>query len=366
MRTGGALARVLALAALALASLPGWAHAAGSPFGVGLPDGGRLPGAEHAPGLFLWFIALQGWFSQHLAAALRGVRTDGAAAWTLVGLSFLYGVLHAIGPGHGKAVVASYVAATRQTLRDGVVLAFAASMAQAAGAVAIVLVAYALLGLTSVAVTRATVQFELVSNALIVGLGLWLVWRKILLPVLSPARGSLNLAFQPVTALTRPHAFAGAVAAGGGFQAVAVGETQAARGRSLRRASTALAEEDCDCGVIHGPAAAAGGGLDWRKAWTVVASTALRPCTGALIVQVLALSQGLLWAGVLSALVMGVGTALTVAALAALTVSARGAAFFVARGDTPAGRRVLRIVESVGALAVLALGVALLAADLLG
>src|ERR1700739_1900853 len=78
----------------------------------------------------------------------------------------------------------------------------------------------------------------------------------------------------------------------------------------------------CDCGHVHMPdAAAAAGTLDWRKAWTVVASTALRPCTGALIVLVFAISQKLLMAGIAATLVMGLGTAITVMSLAMLAVS---------------------------------------------
>ena len=66
---------------------------------------------------------------------------DASAVWTLLALSFPYGIVHAAGPGHGKAVVSSYLLATRQTLRNGIVLAFMASLAQAVGAIALILVA---------------------------------------------------------------------------------------------------------------------------------------------------------------------------------------------------------------------------------
>ncbi len=109
----------------------------------------------------------------------------------------------------------------------------------------------------------------------------------------------------------------------------------------------------------------AAGTLDWRKAWTVVASTALRPCTGALIVLVFSISQGLLWAGIAATLVMGLGTAITVAALAVLAVSARKTAFVLTGADSAIGRRIKRAVEVCGALAVLLFGALLLVGNIL-
>jgi nickel/cobalt exporter len=122
-----------------------------------------------------------------------------------------------------------------------------------------------------------------------------------------------------------------------------------------------VSDDSCDCGRMHGPdAAVAGSALDWRKAWTVVASTALRPCTGALIVLVFSISQGLLLAGVAATLVMGLGTAITVATLAVLAVSARQTAFAAAGADSSLGRRIKRAVEVCGAVAVLVFGAILL------
>ena len=106
------------------------------------------------------------------------------------------------------------------------------------------------------------------------------------------------------------------------------------------------------------------GSLDWRKAWTVVASTGLRPCTGALIVLVFSISQKLVLVGIAATLVMGFGTAITVAALAVLAVSARQAASVLTSADSPLGRRVIRGVEACGSIAVLLFGALLLAENL--
>jgi nickel/cobalt exporter len=346
--------------ALVLRPSPGWAASTG-PFGVGLPDSGGLLGAALFPRLFSLFISVQVYFNQHMTAAVRAMRHDGYAVWTLLALSFLYGVVHAAGPGHGKAVVSSYLLATRQTLRNGITLAFVASLAQAGGAIALILVASMVLHMTSVSMTSASFYFEIISDALIVTLGCWLVWAKIIRPVWTP-----RLNFGPVNFLTRPGRYlAGARPVGASrFQAFDADEPSIISNPRLRAQMNSLATPfhhidigACECGHTHMPdAAAVEGSLDWRKAWTVVASTALRPCTGALIVLVFSISQGLLLAGIAATLVMGLGTAVTVASLAVLAVSARKTAFMLTGVDGPFGRRLMRGVEACGAIAVLLFG----------
>ena len=345
------------------------------PFGAGLPDGGVVvPGARFFPRLVGAVISMQMYFNQHMTAALRAMRHDGTAVWALLALSFVYGIVHAAGPGHGKAVVSSYLLATQQTLRNGIALAFIASLAQAAGAIVLILVATVVLHMTSVSITWATFQFEIASDGLIVLLGCWLVWTKII----RPAR-SLPLGFTPVNALTRPDRYLVDDATTGTSRFQATDTSAAARDRHPVPALAGPAGQmrlhpyahdhecdarllqACDCGHAHMPdATVAQGSLDWHKAWTVVASTALRPCTGALIVLVFSLSQGLLLAGIAATVVMGLGTAITVSSLAVLAVSARKVAFVLSSADSALGRRIVRGVEACGALAVLAFGVLLL------
>jgi nickel/cobalt transporter (NicO) family protein len=358
----------LVAALVLLVPATGWAASTG-PFGVGLPEGGSMPGAAFFPRLFNLFISVQIYFNQHMTAAVRAMRHDSHAAWTLLGLSFLYGVVHAAGPGHGKAVVSSYLLATRQSLRNGIVLAFVASLAQAGGAIALILVASMVLHMTSVSMTSASFYFEIVSDALIVTLGCWLVWSKIIRPAWTP-----KLNFEPVTFLTRPGRYlANAAPAGASrFQALDAAEPPMAlnpRPRAPTNSPVAPFQHidtgACACGHTHMPdAAMAEGSLDWRKAWTVVASIALRPCTGALIVLVFSISQGLLLAGIMATLVMGLGTAITVAGLAVLAVSARKTAFILTGADSPLGRRLMRGMEVCGAIAVLLFGVLLLVGTL--
>src|SRR4029077_13912944 len=81
---------------------------------------------------------------------------------------------------------------------------------------------------------------------------------------------------------------------------------------------------DEHCGHSHGPLpgelAGPGG---WRRGFGTIFAVGLRPCSGAILVLVFALAQGLFWAGIAATFVMGLGTAITVAAIAVMAVSAK-------------------------------------------
>ena len=62
------------------------------------------------------------------------------------------------------------------------------------------------------------------------------------------------------------------------------------------------------------------GPFNWRKVMAVVFSVGIRPCTGAILVLVFALTQGLFWAGVAATFAMALGTGITVSVLATLAL----------------------------------------------
>ena len=105
-------------------------------------------------------------------ALIRAAKADGSAAYTLLGISFLYGIFHAAGPGHGKAVISSYLVANDETWRRGIVLSFASAILQALTAIAIVGIAAVLLGATAKAMGNTVRVIEIVSYALIMLIGL--------------------------------------------------------------------------------------------------------------------------------------------------------------------------------------------------
>ncbi|HUC48588.1 MAG TPA: delayed-early response protein/equilibrative nucleoside transporter [Xanthobacteraceae bacterium] len=338
-----------------------------------MPDGG-VPGGTLFPRLASGFISSQIYFNQHMTAAILAIHRGGGA-WTLLLLSFLYGVVHAIGPGHGKAVVSSYLLATRQTLRNGILLAFVAALVQALGAIILIFVAALVLHLTSVSITQVTARFEVVSGLLVLLLGCWLVWSKIVHPL-----RSASLGFEPSPALIATQRRFVSTADQARFQASAVTDSDPAPPPAIPSAHSAdtaaasrrfpvphgmLSRIQCSCGQIHMPDAnMTAARVDWRKVWPILGATALRPCTGALIVLVFAISQRLWGVGILSTLLMGLGTAMTVSAIAILTVFAHRFAVALTSADSQFCHRIVRGIEICGAVIVLGVGVFLVGGSL--
>lgn len=341
------------VAVMALLLTAGAAAASAGPFGVGLPEPAAT-GGGFLPGLFFAIARWQSGFYHDLTATLRAMKSDGTAGLWLAALSFIYGILHAVGPGHGKAVISAYVLANRETARNGALLAMVSALAQAVSAVALVSVAAILLGATSIVMTKVAEWFEIGSFALISGLGVWLVYRKIVVP----AGARFAERFAPVI-------IAGATA---GSEAVELsfGTDVACRHGNLLRPGTTGGAVACGCGHAHVPAPElTSGRLDWRKASSAIAAVGFRPCTGALIVLVFSLSQGIYLAGVLSTFVMALGTGFTVAALTLAAVSARGLTLrLAATGQGDIATWIGAAIEAAAAVVILLFGLTMFAASL--
>ncbi len=151
-------------------------YAAG-PFGVVTPDSGGGLGGPLAP-VFLWAAHYQAMFYKALSDAIAGLHANPWGIWLLLGLSFAYGVFHAVGPGHGKAVITSYLLSSGEGARRGVAISFAAAFVQALSAIVIVFAGAIVLRLTAPALARATDWMEVASYAAIAAVGAWLLWSK--------------------------------------------------------------------------------------------------------------------------------------------------------------------------------------------
>ena len=125
-----------------------------------------------------WINVQQQAFYRSLTGALKAMREDGCRLWLMVGLSFAYGIFHAAGPGHGKAVISSYMLANEVALKRGVMLSFVSAFLQALTAIIVMTLAFLVLRGTSVSMTDATWFLEVSSYALISAFGAWLLWRK--------------------------------------------------------------------------------------------------------------------------------------------------------------------------------------------
>jgi ABC-type nickel/cobalt efflux system permease component RcnA len=239
----------------------------------------------------LWAAEAQRQAQNALAGAVRRLRAGETGALAgLMALAFAYGVAHAAGPGHGKVLIGGYGVARRVALGRLAAVALAASLAQAAVAVALVYAGIGVLALSREAlVGLAEGPLLLAGHLAVAGVGLWLAWRG--LAGLWRALGREAPA---------GHAHHGDHAHGS-------------------------AGEACEtCGHAHGPSpAAVEAATGWPAVLALVAGIAIRPCTGALLLLVLTWQMGIGAAGIAGTFAMGLGTGLVTVAVAALAVWSR-------------------------------------------
>ncbi len=278
-------------------------------------------------GLVTDIQAVQRDLHQQLASSLRMIQQEGvAAAWTLISLSFFYGVLHAAGPGHGKVVISTYLLTQESQLRRGLILAALSSLVQGITAVVAVTATVAILQLTLRQAQGVATNLETVSYALVALVGLLLLISRIR-RLKSRYGGHSDQDHDPA------HDHDG--------------------------------EGSCShCGHAHGPSRAdletplSIGGLT-----AMVLSIGIRPCSGGILTLLVAYSLDLRWAGVAAVLAMSVGTAITVCAVATLSVYSRKGALRLAR-LLPDGNGVVSVIVDgvaiIGGLVILLAGLLLL------
>ncbi|WP_201415599.1 nickel/cobalt transporter [Mesorhizobium sp. J8] len=370
--------------------LAGVAHAQSS-LGIGTNDGMAPTTTGPFAHILMWINLRQQEFYHSLAAAMKAMRQDGSKLWLLIGLSFAYGIFHAAGPGHGKAVISSYMVANEVALRRGIMLSFVSALLQGLTAVVVMMLAYFVLRGTAISMTDAAWFLEISSFVLVTLFGAWLLWRKL--------GSSVLRLFGRAPAYSLSAAHAGHPHDGHSHAGHSHGHSHARVAHSLRvhddhdhhghshahghdhgahehrhHAAHDHAHHDhgpgevCEtCGHSHAPdpAMLSGDRFDWKTAWSAVAAVGIRPCSGALIVLSFALLNGLWLGGLLSVLAMSIGTAITVSALATIAVTAKNWAVYFA-GDGRIGNRIHSIVEIGGAAFIFLVGLLLLSASLSG
>ncbi|MEO5336733.1 MAG: nickel/cobalt transporter [Magnetospirillum sp. WYHS-4] len=301
-----------ALLAIALLALAGSHAGAQAPHPLGGPR--SAPAVEvSGGGAMAWVRVKQVDIHRRLTAAVKEVR-DGdpwRAGIVLCVLAFAYGLLHALGPGHGKAVISTYVLANEDSLRRVLVISALSSLAQAVTAVALVYAVLFVAEQTTRRLTDAALGLEMLANGLVAGIGFYLLAR----------------AWKQWRTATPGHEHG----------------------------------ENCGCGHHHfvqlkEPQA------DWRTLAGIVLSVGARPCSGAILILVFAYSLGLHLAGIAATFAMAAGTGLVVAAVAAMAHAGRTVGWAAGRRRGWNLKRIGAVVTAVGGMLLVLLGALLLTA----
>jgi nickel/cobalt transporter (NicO) family protein len=280
-----------------------------NPFGIGLRE------AAPTGSLGAYILSIQSGFYRSLQAGIRDLREHGGALYSLLLVGFAYGIFHAAGPGHGKAVISAYLVADEKALRKGLGLSLAAALVQALVAITIVGMVAFVLRATAASMNTLATNVELASFLVMTLLGVLITWRKA-----GKVLGMMVLSRNPLCAVQ--------------------GET---------------------CDHIHIPLEKLNRLTQWRDMVGVTLAAGIRPCAGALVVLAFAISQGLFAAGIAATFAMALGTALTTSLIAVLAVFAKTLALKIAGGRGASGAIAIAGIELLAAAFVLVLGVSLLA-----
>ncbi|MEN4607179.1 nickel/cobalt transporter [Pantoea agglomerans] len=246
------------------------------------------------------------------------------AGISLVIFSLLYGVLHALGPGHGKVVIATFLATHPTRVKTSIRLTLLASLLQGSVAIALVTVMLVLLKTSSQQLHLSSFWLEKGSYLLVIGLGVMIGYRALrsLWRTLRPRPAPVFRAFKP----HHQH------------------------------------DDQCGCGHAHLPTPQQmSGNLSVKTQLLVVVSMGLRPCSGAIMMLLFAKVIGVYGWGVISAAVMALGTALTISAIGLLVQQARTVAQRLAQPGVTAGmtRLLIPALALTGSLILIVAGIAL-------
>lgn len=243
---------------------------------------------------------------QELAGLLQQVKANPQqAGLTLMGFSLIYGIVHAVGPGHGKIVITTYLATHPSRLKNSLKLTFASAVVQGLVAVLLVTVMLGVLQLSSRQLHQSSFWLERGSFMLVMLLGVLLCWRAIrrCYHTLKNLPATPGLSIQRIRPLNDPH----------------------------------VHSDQCGCGHQHLPTnQQLQAGSDWRTQATIVLAMGLRPCSGAIMVLLFSKVIGVYFWGVMSALVMALGTSITVSLIGLLVFYSRAMAVKLSAKRTPA------------------------------
>ncbi len=220
-------------------------------------------------GAFLqWCLAAQITLHRYLVMYLLQLNNHqySGGLWLLTG-AFFYGVLHAIGPGHGKFIVATYLSTNKESETAARMVPLLGSLMQGVSAILFVFILAVGFNLASGDLSESRWYVEKVSAVLIGGFGAYVIWRAV----------------------------------------------KSLRPRALRiRSLTHVHDAQCGC-AHHGVGVSTQG--DWKTRLGVILAIGARPCSGAIMILLFSNALGIVTWGMAAVMTMAFGTALSIMGL---------------------------------------------------
>ncbi len=233
-----------------------------------------------------------------------------ARIWaTLLLMSFAYGVLHAIGPGHGKLVVGTWLGSRGSRITQAMLLSGWTATVQALSAIVLVLGAAWLTDAGVSTVLTHAASLEVVSYGLLCVAGLW---------TLRGAWVRADCCFDPAAIRLVPETRGQSRQTSAGRRAGRSNDDGESGGDN---GEDSVSETTCYLGANLAARMRANGssmrlGPARRPTTASLLATGLaagvRPCVGAIFVLVSAVAAQVPWVGIASAFAMAAGVAITV------------------------------------------------------
>ncbi len=179
--------------------------------------------------------------------------------WFVFSLAFLYGILHSIGPGHGKLIILSYFTAYEAKWPSAIIMGFQIAFIHASSAVILILSVknIAKYIFMAASASREMLFLKLISYAAIIFMGFFLLWQ--------------------------------------------------AYKRSKKRVPQNIKE------TVKAN----------KSQWVLALSIGLIPCTGALLILFYAMAKQMLFIGIASVFFMALGMAVTLSTIGAVYILAK-------------------------------------------
>jgi nickel/cobalt exporter len=305
-----------------------------NPFSVGISEGGAA-----SNGIAAMILNIQARFSEAMTKSLSLIKQGESGLISFIAIGFAYGIFHAAGPGHGKAVIAAYAFSREKAIGRTIAMASAAAALQSFVAIALVTILSLLIRVTAPTMRNATQLIELISFLAISMVGLVLLWQK-------AAHLAVTLDAK------REHA---------GHMHI---HAHDAHSHDHHHGGHTHHHHDHH-GHTHAPIAPAN--ADWKDMVSAIVAAGIRPCSGSILILIFALSQNLFTIGILAAIAIGIGTAITTSGLAVFAILAKAAAVRIARHHSDdRAQFVVNALEVLAASFVFVLGLSLIIASLSG
>ena len=254
---------------------------------------------QNWPTLITTGIQWQKQINNELSELLHAAKNESLTAGiSLIVLSFLYGILHSVGPGHGKLIVTTYIATQDAKVKLSLIITLVSSLMQAFVAVALVSVLLLAFNASMREINHAAEIFIPLSFYTAILLGIAVICRNLLLMyrVIKKHKqatiDSNKLMIKAVKQIDAKHEH----------------------------------HDNCGCGHQHVVAPEQiNDASSFKEYLAIILSIGIRPCTGAIMVLLFANMLDIYWLGIVSAIVMALGTALTTSLIAIMTITGKQA-----------------------------------------